>query len=45
MGLIPEPKMHIGAITTEGEIEITFNQDMLAPNSVDQAVYKNVFRA
>ena len=35
--------MEIGPITAKGEIEMGFNQDMVAPNGVTQSTYKSVF--
>jgi len=37
--------MKIGAIDTKGEINLSFNTDMIAPKTINQKVYRNVFRA
>ena len=31
----PEPKIKIGAITTKGEIGMSFNTDMIAPSKIN----------
>lgn len=42
---LPEPpKMKIGAIATNGTIAVSFNQDMFAPDAINQRVYQKVFR-
>jgi len=37
--------MKIGAIDIKGEINLSFNTDMIAPKTINQKVYRNVFRA
>jgi len=42
--VIPDPKMSIGPMTEEGLIKISFNQEMLAPETtLPTNMYKSVF--
>ena len=43
--IIPEPKANIGTISVKGEFTLSFNQEMISPEIVDQTFYKNVFKA
>jgi hypothetical protein len=38
-----EPKMSMGAISSEGVMSVDFSQTMIAPDKIDQSVYQDVF--
>jgi hypothetical protein len=39
---VPEPKISVGALSVEGKVEIMFNQDFVAPEKINQDIYRNV---
>jgi len=41
--VIPDPKMIINPLTPDGKVTVEFNQDMLAPPTINQNVYKYAF--
>jgi len=40
--IIPDPAMTIGPISSSGELNIDFNQDMIVPDTINLNVYKSV---
>ena len=40
---LPNPVMTIGNVTSDGEVSLLFDQEMLVPQEIDQATYASVF--
>ena len=41
--MIPDPKISIGAVSSNGTLQIDFNQEMIVPEFIRTSLYSKVF--